>query len=94
MEWVETQDIPPDRLKDIRYGKFVVEMHIHKAEPKQIKLTVGSNLIDYPWDIAMLTSDITTSKLLFNSVLFMLDATFLPLDIKNICTHQWNALSI
>ena len=42
-----------------------------------------STYIDYPWDVATPTSDLTTAKLLFNSVISTPKATFHGMDLKN-----------
>jgi hypothetical protein len=44
---------------------------------------VGGNLIDYPWEVATPTSDLTTAKLLFNSVISTPGAVFVVMGIKN-----------
>jgi hypothetical protein len=54
-----------------------------KKEPARTRLTVGGNLIDYPWDVATPTSDLTTAKLLFNSVVSTPGAVFVVMDVKN-----------
>eukprot|EP00804_Cyclotella_cryptica_P013537 CCRYP_021093-RA/>CCRYP_021093-RA protein AED:0.19 eAED:0.14 QI:0/0/0/1/1/1/4/0/1001 len=42
-----------------------------------------SNLIDYPWEVATPTSDPTTVKLLFNSVISTPGAVFVVMDVNN-----------
>ena len=44
---------------------------------------MGGNLIDNPWEVATPTSDLTTAKLLFNSVVSTPGAVFVVMDIKN-----------
>jgi len=44
---------------------------------------VGGNLIDYPWEVATPTSNLTTAKLLFNSVISTPGAVFVVMDVKN-----------
>ena len=44
---------------------------------------VGGNLIKYPGDVSTRTADITTAKILFNSVISDTMAKFMGLDIKN-----------
>ena len=43
--------------------------------------------IDYPWDKAIPTSNLTTAKLLFNSVISTPGATFHGGDLKNFCLN-------
>ena len=44
---------------------------------------MGGNLIDYPGDVSTRTADITTAKLLLNSVVSDPDSFFMGMDIKN-----------
>ncbi len=54
-----------------------------KKEKERTRLTVVGTYIDYPWDKAVPTSDLTTAKLLFNSVISTPGATFHGGDLKN-----------
>ncbi len=54
-----------------------------KTEKAQTRLTVGGNLIDYPWEVTTPTADLATAKLLFNSVISTPGAHFLTMDIKD-----------
>eukprot|EP00804_Cyclotella_cryptica_P017342 CCRYP_018994-RD/>CCRYP_018994-RD protein AED:0.39 eAED:0.39 QI:0/-1/0/1/-1/0/1/0/348 len=83
MFFIHKNDIPQDRRKDITYSRIVVALRPQKKEPARTRLTVGGNLIDYPWDVATPTSDLTTAKLLFNSVVSTPGAVFVVLDVKN-----------
>jgi hypothetical protein len=44
---------------------------------------VGGNLIDYPGNVATSTADITTAKLVWNSVISTDHARFMGMDAKN-----------
>jgi hypothetical protein len=46
-------------------------------------MTVGGNLIDYPFELTMRTVDMVSSKILWNSVISTKDARFAGADIKN-----------
>ena len=83
MFFIHKDEIPQDRRKDITYGRIVVTLRPQKKEPARTRLTVGGNLIDYPWDVATPTSDLTTAKLLFNSVVSTPGAVFVVMDVKN-----------
>ena len=65
------------------YSKIVVVERPQKQEKQRTRLTVVGTFIDYPWDKAVPTSDLTTAKLLFNSVLSTTGATFHGGDLKN-----------
>ena len=51
------------------YGRIVLDYLPQKEYPYQKGLTVGGNLMNYPGDVGTTTSDMITSKLLFNSIL-------------------------
>ena len=83
MFYINKSEIPEDRRKDITYGRIVVVVRPQKKEQERTRLTVGGNLIDYPWEVATPTADLTTAKLLFNSVISTPGAVFVVLDCKN-----------
>ena len=49
---------------------------------------VGGNLIDYPFELTTQTADLTTSKVMWNSVISTRDARYACADVKNfyLCT--------
>ena len=83
MFFIHKSEIPADRCKDITYGQIVVSIRPQKRERECTRLTVGGDLIDYPWEVATPTTDITTAKLLFNSVISTPGAVFVVMDCKN-----------
>lgn len=83
MFFIHKSEIPEDRRKDITYGRIVVVVRPQKKEQERTRLTVGGNLIDYPWEVATPTADLTTAKLLFNSVISTPGAVFVVMDCKN-----------
>ena len=46
-------------------------------------ITAGGNIIKYPGGLTTRTADLTTSKILWNSVLITQDAKYMCIDIKN-----------
>eukprot|EP00804_Cyclotella_cryptica_P025420 CCRYP_017200-RA/>CCRYP_017200-RA protein AED:0.17 eAED:0.17 QI:0/0.83/0.57/1/0.83/0.71/7/325/1615 len=83
-------DIPKDRLKSVAYSKIVVVERPQKKERERTRLTVVGTYIDYPGVTAVPTSDLTTAKLLFNSVISTDGATFHGGDLKtSTSTLQW-----
>ena len=64
------------------YANIVVDIRPEKKETHRTRMTVGGNLIEYPGNVSTDTADITTAKILFNSVLSTKNARFLGLDIK------------
>eukprot|EP00957_Ditylum_brightwellii_P188601 14358062-Ditylum_brightwellii.AAC.1 len=73
--------IPKDRT--ITYARFVVDFRSQKKDPYRVCITVGGNLIMYPGEVATTTADITTSKILWNSVLSTKNAKYICVDIKD-----------
>jgi hypothetical protein len=62
--------------------KIVVDYCPQKEDPHRIRIIAGGNLIQYNGDVSTRTADLTTSKLLWNSVLSTRDAKYMCLDIK------------
>jgi len=81
MTHAEIPLIPTDRT--ITYMRVVVDFCPQKADPHCICITAGGNLINYPGELTMRTADLTTSKLMWNSVLSTEGAKYMCLDIKN-----------
>ncbi len=54
-----------------------------KAEPNQMKFTVGGDRINYPGEVATPTAEMLVAKMLFNSVISMKGARFMTMDISN-----------
>ena len=73
--------IPKDRV--ITYARIVVEYRPPKEYPKRLRLTAGGNLIQYHGELTTGTEDLTSSKLLWNSVLSTDCAEYMCVDIKN-----------
>ena len=74
-------EIPADQA--VTYTRIAVDYRPQKADPNRIRITVGENLIDYPGKLTTRTADLTTSKLLWNSVISTKDARFMGIDIRN-----------
>jgi hypothetical protein len=75
------KEIPADRK--ITYGKIVCDYKPHKQERERVRLTVGGDILDYSGDVANLTLDITTFKILINITLSTKDAAMMMMEIKN-----------
>ena len=70
------------------YARIVVNYRPQKEDPNSIRITVGGNLITYKGNTLTQTADLTTSKLLWNSVLSTEGARYMCLDIKNSTSQQ------
>ena len=66
--FVNEQQIPHWRRKDITYGQIVCNYRSEKANPNQPWITLGRDRINYPGDCRTPTADLLTVKLLFNSI--------------------------
>ena len=64
--------IPVDAIPKGRkatYLRVVSAFRPEKSNPRRVRWTVGGDKVDYPFDVSTKTADLTTAKLLFNSVL-------------------------
>ena len=77
----EIQNIPKDET--VTYARMVVNYPPQKPDPNRVCITAGGNLINYPGELTTRTADLTTSKILWNSVLITQDAKYMCIDIKN-----------
>lgn len=79
--FIHKDNIPTGRIPT--YGRIVVSVRPQKTEKFRTRLTVGGNLINYPFEVSMPTADLTTAKILFNSVVSTPGAKFMVTDIKD-----------
>jgi hypothetical protein len=73
--------IPQDRT--VTYARIVIDHRPQKEDPNRVCITVGGNLIDYPFELTSRTADMVSSKILWNSVISTKDTHFAGADIKN-----------
>jgi hypothetical protein len=78
---VEHKKISKDRK--ITYGKIVFDYKPHKKEKERVRLTVGSDRLEYSSHMATSAANITTFKNLINSTLSTTDVATMMMDIKN-----------
>ena len=74
-------NIPQDRT--VTYTRIVIDHRPQKEDPNHVRITVGGNLIDYPFELTTHTADMVSSKILWNSAISTKDARFAGADIKN-----------
>ena len=77
----EIKCIPADRT--ITYARIVVDYRPQKEDPNRVRITAGGNLIDYPYELTTRTADLTTTKLMWNSVISTEGAKYACADAKN-----------
>jgi hypothetical protein len=80
--FIPRQAVPKGK-NDTSYGTFVVDIRPNKTETHRVCLTVGGNLIQYPGDVSTRSTDLTTSKCLWNSTISTEGATYMCLDVRN-----------
>ena len=78
----EIQKIPPDRT--VTYARIVIDYRPQKDDPNRLRITMGGNLIDYPDELTTRTADLTTTKILWNSVISTPEAKYMCADIKSV----------
>lgn len=86
MSHEEIANIPKDQT--VTYARIVVDYRAQKTDPNRVRITVGGNLIDYPYELTTRTADLTTPKIMWNSVVSTRDASYICADVKNfyLCT--------
>jgi hypothetical protein len=71
------------KTQTITYARVIVDFRPQKEYPHRIRISAGGNLIHYPGELSTQTADLTTSKSMWNSILSMVGAKYMCLDIKN-----------
>jgi hypothetical protein len=80
------------KTQTLTYARVVVDFRPQKEYPHRICITAGRNLIHYPGELSTQTADLTTSKLMWNSVLSMEGTCVLTLKISTSPRH-WIGLN-
>ena len=81
MSLVKISQIPRDRT--VTYARIVVDYREQKLDPNHVRITVGDNLIEYPYELTTRTADVTTSKVMWNIIISTTDARYACADVKN-----------
>ena len=81
--FIKPSQVPTGRK--VTYGNFVCDHRPLKAEPLQVRLTVGGDKLDYPYDAASPASNLVDAKLMLNSVISDANqgARFMAADLKD-----------
>jgi hypothetical protein len=77
----EIRHIPKDQT--VTYACIVIDHWKQKEDPNRVCITVGGNLINYSFELTMRTTDMVSSKLLWNSTISTPGARFAGANIKN-----------
>eukprot|EP00957_Ditylum_brightwellii_P197990 15084131-Ditylum_brightwellii.AAC.2 len=67
----------------VTYSQIVCDYRRQKADPNRVRLMVGGDCVEYPFEVSTPTTDLVTAKLLMNSVTSTEGAKFLRIDIKS-----------
>ena len=63
------------------YARVIVYFRPHKEDLNRVRITAGGNLIKYAGEITTRTANLTTAKMLWNSVISTDGAQFMGLGI-------------
>ena len=63
------------------YARVVVDFFSQKEDPNRVRITAGGNLIKYAGELTTRTAGLTTSKMLWDSVISTDKAKFMGLEI-------------
>ena len=77
------RNIPRDRV--VTYARIVVDYRAHNKNPNRVRITAGGNLLKnlYLGELTTRTSDLTTPKCMWNSVIITKDARYMCGDCSN-----------
>ena len=67
----------------ITYARIVINHRPQKDNPNRVRITIGGNLINYPYELTTRTADIVSTKIMWNSIISTPGAKFGGADIKN-----------
>jgi hypothetical protein len=81
IHFIKREQVPSERK--VTYGRIVATIRPQKSETHRVRPTAGGNRINYPGDVSISTADMTTAKILFNSVISTPDARFMCTDVKD-----------
>ena len=65
------------------YTRIVIDHRPQKDDPNHVRVTVGGNLINYSFELTTRTTDMVSSKILWNSTISAKGACFAGADIKS-----------
>jgi hypothetical protein len=80
MFWIHPKQIPTGR--NATYIRIVCVDRPEKVDPKRIRWTIGGDQVNYPGLVSTRAADLTTSKIMINSVLSEPTAGYMTGDFK------------
>ena len=69
------------RGKKPTYARIVVDFRPQKEDPNRVRITAGSNLIQYAGELTTRTADLTVTKMVWNSVVSTPGAKYSAFDV-------------
>ena len=69
--------------RKVTYARMVASIRPTKAEVNRVRVTVGSDRLDFPGAATTHCTGLKTTKCLLNSTISTLGARFMTLDIKD-----------
>jgi hypothetical protein len=76
------KDVQRHKGQKHTYALIVLDYRPQKADPNQIRIMAGGNLIKYNDELSGQTADVTTAKLHWNSVISTENARYICLDLS------------
>ena len=83
MFFIKKTAVPADRWRDVTYVRIVVDYRPEKTDPYRTILTLGEDRVNYPGDRGTPIVELDTVKLLLNSIVSIINAKFMTIDIKD-----------
>jgi hypothetical protein len=83
IDFIFQHEVQADRIKDATHRHYACTARPEKAEPNQMRFTVGGAGINYPGKVATPTAEMLAVKMLFNSVISTKGVQFMTIDISN-----------
>ncbi len=80
--WFIPQSKVPKHKKPT-YIRVVCADRPEKTNPRRVRWTAGGDRVDYPGNKTTKTADLTTAKIMFNSVISTPNGRFITIDLKD-----------
>jgi hypothetical protein len=81
--FIQKDQIPKDRVKEVTYGSFSCNMKPNKEKKECTRLTAGGDRINYPEVIGTPTADMTLVKIMLNSAISTKGARCVMLNVND-----------
>jgi hypothetical protein len=75
--------LPNSKGRQPTYLRVVCAYRPEKDNAERVRWTCGGDRVDYPGKVTTETADLTSSKILFHSVISTSDGRFMGIDLKD-----------